>query len=194
MLKELMAKLRGAKSAAQWAEAIAELQGSVESTGRNLTLLRAALKSAPFEKTEDEVAALRQRVRDNEDELHFLEGALEEAHRRHGEAVEAEKRSAIEAMMSEAEANWAELGRVWSDFDKHIAAAIRAAQRAADLGQSIKAANAKAVSADFGNLELRLPATNPARLVEVLRDINTTSGGEAMAKWKADGRMRKGDR
>lgn len=105
MLKELMAKLRGARSAAEWDLAIADIETSITGATGNLGLLRTALRSAPFEQTEDEVRALRDRVRETEDEVGFLEGALEEARRRRTEAGQREDRAAVERLVEEAQAD-----------------------------------------------------------------------------------------
>ena len=157
MLKELMAKLRGAKTSAEWGVAIADLEASVEATSTNLTLLRAALKSAPFEKTEDEVAALRQRVRDNDDELEFLNNALEEARNRQKAAAENERRTEAEGAIDGARKDLAKLRRLWTEFENAMNTAAALLEDSQRLHFAVLEANEAAARAGFPQLKLPLP-------------------------------------
>lgn len=176
MLKDLMARLRGAKSSTDWERAITELQKSVDAAGQSLTLLRSALKSAPFEGTEEEVAALRQRVRDVEDEHQFLAGALEEAKRRHAEVVEAENSAEIEALMAAARKDWDRMARLWRQFDDALAAVAKPLGEIKELHDRIQTANAKAAARGRSEMALRLPGFEVSgRIRNALAQLGTES-------------------
>lgn len=96
-------KLRGVKSSADYEIALGEAQVAIADTTGRLATLKDALRSAPFSSSEEEVRALRQRIRDLEDDLEYAKAVAVEIDERRRQAAAAEDRAEVDRLIADAQ-------------------------------------------------------------------------------------------
>ncbi len=152
-LRDLVAK--APKSSGELESAVETIAAEIADLEQRHALLRAALVSAPFEQSADEVAAMRAKVRDLADDIEFAKATKAEAERRRDEAKQSETAEAVARRMADARKDWDALLEAWLAYEAGLDAAAAQLATIRRLYNSVAKANGYAVEHGRPDLQLR---------------------------------------
>lgn len=175
----IIGKLLGLKKAVDLEAVIPKIELEIEQKQLTLKGLRERMMVAPFESGEDEVRALKERIREVEEDISTLQGVAAEAERRREvaqrEELEADLVGAREAMKQER----IELGQSYLTLDELLGRLDIVIADIAGRAERIQRANENAKSHGRQDLWLKSPsptavqrliAGNPLQALKDFRD------------------------
>lgn len=175
-------KLRGVKTSAEYEVALGEVNASIVASDELLATLKHALRSAPFNSGADEIKAMRQRIRDLEDEIDYAKGVAAETAIRRDQARELEIIAEVDRRMAAARNDTDQLRKLWGKFDAAIAAAEAPLGAIRALHEKVSTANSYA--RQMGHPELcvsvsQIEATEKIR--NMIRNLDEQSQSHVFA-------------
>lgn len=131
-------------------EEIADLEG-------RHALLKAALPGAAFEKSSEEVAAMRERVRALEGDIEFAKTTRDEAERRREAAASEEARAALVAQMEAAKADQRALKDAYIAYHEAASELVRQVKTIQDLRSKLVQWSHTVAAAGHGDMQVHDP-------------------------------------
>lgn len=168
-----LGRLRGLNKSNEFATAATDLGADIATNRQRLAELKAGMVSAPFVSTPDELKALRQVIRELEEDIETNEAILAEVSRRAEAAVASETESKWQARMAEAVRQRDGLREKYAAFDRAVESLCGIVEDIERTTASIQAANGGARAAGFEQLNVRVPGLAP-ELAKGLNEARAT--------------------
>lgn len=167
---KVLSRLRGLRTAADYAEMLPKLEQELETARETLAKLKARLRGSAYSDDAGDIDTLRRSIRESEDGIEVLLGAIEETTRRRDAADEAERRAEAEQVIGEARTHYAESAREWAKFDDAVVAIERLLTSIAERDAAIRKANGKVHRLGFEELSLHrvaAPVHHPSVIAQL---------------------------